>query len=56
MESLPLGNSSIHLASRQSPQARFFAPRKTRGNRRVAVLFNLQHLFRIAWSEAKDSS
>jgi hypothetical protein len=23
MESLPLGNSSIHLASRQPPQARF---------------------------------
>jgi hypothetical protein len=59
MESLPPGNSSIHLASRQPPQARFFPAGKTRGNRRVAVLFNLQHFFRIrlgiACSEGKES-
>jgi hypothetical protein len=36
----------------------FFPSAKTHGNRRVAVLFNLLHFFRIrrcgAWSEEKE--
>jgi len=56
MKDLPA--TALFISHRAKRCKRVFSPGKIRGKRRVAVLFNLRHFYRIckrsAWSEGKE--